>query len=52
MLRIDLEAADDYGVAELALLLAPAGRETEIERLTLLKPGNQPPKLPPAPIRT
>ena len=25
VLRIDLEAADDYGVAELALLLAPAG---------------------------
>ena len=45
VLRIDLEAQDDYGVAEVALLLAPAGRETEVERLTLLKPGTQPPKL-------
>ena len=45
VLRIDLEATDDYGVAELALLLAPTGREGETERLTLLKPGNQPPKV-------
>ena len=45
VLKIDLEAADDYGVAELALLLAPPGGEGEAERLTLLKPGNQPPKV-------
>jgi uncharacterized protein (TIGR02302 family) len=45
VLKIDLEAIDDYGVAELALLLAPKGREGETERLTLLKPGNQPPKV-------
>ena len=45
VLRIDLEAQDDYGVAELALLLAPAGRGAELERLPLLKPGNQPAKL-------
>ncbi len=32
-------------MAELALLLAPVGREGELERLTLLKPGNQPPKV-------
>ena len=32
-------------MAELALLLAPAGREAEVERLPLLKPANQPPKL-------
>ena len=45
VLRIDLEAQDDYGVAELALLLAPVGRGDELERLPLLKPGSQPPKL-------
>ena len=45
VLKVDLEATDDYGVAEVALLLAPPGREDETERLTLLKPGNQPPKL-------
>ena len=45
VLRIDLEAQDDYGVAELALLLAPVGRGAELERLPLLKPGNQPAKL-------
>ncbi len=45
VLKIDLEAHDDYGVAELALLLAPEGRETEVERLTLLKPGSQPTEL-------
>ena len=53
VLRIDLEAADDYGVAELALLLAPAGRETEVERLTLAQarqPAAQARR--PAPIRT
>lgn len=45
VLKIDLEAHDDYGVAELALLLAPVGREAEAERLTLLKPGSQPAEL-------
>jgi uncharacterized protein (TIGR02302 family) len=45
VLKIDLEAADDYGVAELALLLAPPGNEGETERLILLKPGNQPAKV-------
>ncbi|MEK0082590.1 TIGR02302 family protein [Benzoatithermus flavus] len=45
VLKIDLEAEDDHGVAELALLLAPVGREGEVERLLLLKPGSQPPKL-------
>lgn len=45
VLRIDLEAADDYGLVELALLLAPADREAEAERLPLLKPAGQPPKL-------
>jgi uncharacterized protein (TIGR02302 family) len=45
VLKVDLEAADDYGVAEIALLLAPVGKEAESERLTLLKPGNQPAKL-------
>jgi uncharacterized protein (TIGR02302 family) len=45
VLKIDLEALDDHGVAELALLLAPVGREGEVERLPLLKPGNQPPKV-------
>ena len=43
--KIELEAADDYGVAELALLLAPPGGEGEAERLALLKPANQPPKV-------
>ena len=32
-------------MAEVALLLAPAGRETEVERIGLVKPANQPPKL-------
>ena len=32
VLKIDLEATDDYGVAEIALLLAPPGREAETER--------------------
>jgi uncharacterized protein (TIGR02302 family) len=45
VLRIDLEAADDYGVAELALLLTQPGHEADTERLSLLKPGNQPPRL-------
>ena len=45
VLRIDVDATDDYGIAELALLLAPKGREDETERVTLLKPGNQPPHL-------
>ena len=45
VLKIDLEALDDYGVAEIALLLAPPGKEGETERLVLLKPGNQPPKV-------
>lgn len=46
VLKVDLEATDDYGVAEVASpLLAPPGREEETERLTLLKPGNQPPKV-------
>ena len=45
VLRIDLEAADDYGVAELALLLAPAGPGGRDRAAGLLKPGNQPPKL-------
>jgi hypothetical protein len=45
VLKIDLEATDDYGVAELVLLLSPAGRDGEVERLPLLKPGNQPPRL-------
>ena len=45
VLRIDVDATDDYGIAELALLLAPQGREDETERVTLLKPGNQPPHL-------
>ncbi|MFZ1425140.1 MAG: TIGR02302 family protein, partial [Geminicoccaceae bacterium] len=45
VLKIDLEAHDDYGVAELALLLAPVGRESEVERLILLKPGSQPMEL-------
>ena len=45
VLRVDLEATDDYGVAELALLLAQPGREGETERLGLLKPGNQPAKI-------
>ena len=44
VLNVDLEAEDDYGVAELALLLA-LGREAEVERPPLLKPANQPPKL-------
>ena len=45
VLKIDVDATDDYGIAELALLLAPKGREDETERVTLLKPGNQPPHL-------
>lgn len=45
VLKVDFDAADDYGVAELALLLEPAGREGKVERLTLLKPASQPPKL-------
>ena len=45
VLKIELEAADDYGVAELALLLAPPDRAEEVERLTLLKPAHQPPKV-------
>ena len=43
--RLGYEATDDYGVAELALLLAPAGRAEEVERFGLVKPANQPPKL-------
>src|SRR3954471_24311051 len=45
VLKVGYEATDDYGVAEVALLLAPAGRETEVERIGLVKPANQPPKL-------
>lgn len=45
VLKIDVDAQDDYGLAELALLVAPAGREVESERLVLLKPGSQPPRL-------
>ena len=45
VLKIDLEAVDDYGVAEIALLLAPPGKDGETERLVLLKPGNQPAKV-------
>jgi uncharacterized protein (TIGR02302 family) len=45
VLRIGYEATDDYGVAELAMLLAPKGREGEVERLGLVKPASQPAKL-------
>jgi uncharacterized protein (TIGR02302 family) len=46
VMRLGYEAGDDYGVAELALLLSPAaGRAEEVERFGLVKPANQPPKL-------
>lgn len=45
VLKIDLAATDDYGLVELALLLAPAGRADEVERLPLARPASQPAKL-------
>lgn len=45
VLKLGYVARDDYGVVELALLLAPAAREAEVERLVLVKPANQPPEL-------
>lgn len=45
VLKIDFEAEDDYGVAELALLMTPAGRDDELERRPLVKPASQPAKL-------
>ena len=45
VLKIDLAAADDYGLVELALLLAPAERAAETERLPLVRPASQPPKI-------
>jgi uncharacterized protein (TIGR02302 family) len=45
VLKVDFAAEDDHGLAELALLLAPHGREGEVERLPLLKPASQPAKL-------
>ena len=50
VLRIDLEAADDYGVAELALLLAQPGQEAETERLAYSSRATSRPSSPPAPI--
>jgi uncharacterized protein (TIGR02302 family) len=43
-LRIDYEAHDDYGVAEIALELAPRGRAHEAEKLSLAKPSRAPGK--------
>lgn len=45
VLRVNFSAEDDHGVAELALLMAPAARQGELERLPLVKPASQPPKL-------
>lgn len=45
VLRIGYKAGDDYGVAELAMLLAPLGREEEAERIGLAKPAAQPQRL-------
>lgn len=42
-MRVQAEAQDDYGLAELGLLMAPAGRRDEVERLGLVKPANHPP---------
>lgn len=44
-LQVGFEAGDDYGVAEVALLLAPPDREAEVERMVLVKPASQPPSL-------
>jgi uncharacterized protein (TIGR02302 family) len=41
VLRIGYEAEDDYGVVELALLLAPKGRDDEQERMVLVRPAAQ-----------
>ncbi|MDX6752055.1 TIGR02302 family protein [Geminicoccaceae bacterium 1502E] len=41
-LRLAFEASDDYGVAEVALLLAPPDRLDEAERLSLTRPASQP----------
>lgn len=40
-LRVAYLAEDDYGVAEIALVVAPRGRDAESERLTLARPGGQ-----------
>ncbi len=42
VLRIDIDAKDDYGVREVALELAPQSRPGETERLSLLKPQAEP----------
>ena len=44
VLRVDFAAEDDHGLAELALLMAPAARQGELERLPLVKPASQPPR--------
>lgn len=45
VLRVGYEAADDYGVVELALVLQPRERPDESERLVLAKPAGQSPQL-------
>jgi uncharacterized protein (TIGR02302 family) len=44
-LRLAYLAEDDYGVVEVALVLAPHDRDDESERLTLARPGGQTPRL-------
>lgn len=45
VLRFNYLAEDDYGVVELGVLIAPSGREEETERLVLVKPAGQQPRL-------
>jgi uncharacterized protein (TIGR02302 family) len=45
VMRLAYDATDDYGVAELALLLASSDRPEEVERLGIVKPASQPPQL-------
>ncbi|MFO1068728.1 MAG: TIGR02302 family protein [Geminicoccaceae bacterium] len=41
VLRVTHDAADDYGIAELAVLISPADRPEEVERRVLAKPTGQ-----------
>ena len=41
-LRIEAAAEDDYGLSELALLMAPADHPDTVQRLPLVKPANRP----------
>lgn len=45
VLRFNYLAEDDYGVAEVGVILAPSGREDENERMVLAKPTGQQPRV-------